>query len=82
MCQVNEWETLSLQLIFVFFDKRGLAGPSYNKEKENYNPLNYFRMGIIEMISFFFFDVEDPARCQKLWTGMIRKLKNKVHGLR
>ena len=35
-------------------------------DKERYNPLDYFRMGIIEELRFFFFDVEDPARNQKL----------------
>ena len=32
--------------------------------KERYNPLDYFRMGIIEETIFFFFDVEDPLRNQ------------------
>ena len=31
--------------------------------KERNNPLDYFRMWIIE-IGFFFFDVEDPVRNQ------------------
>ena len=35
-------------------------------DKEKYNPLDYFRMGIIEEIRFFFSEVEDPARNQKL----------------
>ena len=35
-------------------------------DKERYNPLDYFRMGIIEELRFFFFDMEDPARNQKL----------------
>ena len=35
-------------------------------DKERYNPLDYFRMGIIEELRFFFFDVEDPAQNQKL----------------
>ena len=39
-------------------------------------------MGIIEEISFFFFDVEDPPRNQKLRAEMMRKLKNKMRGLR
>ena len=54
MYQINECEKLSLQLLSVFFDKRDLAGFSYYKEKENYNPLDYFCMRIIEDISFFF----------------------------
>ena len=49
----------------------------YEKKKKKYNPLDYFRMGIIEEISFFFFDVEDPARNQKLCTEMMRKLKSR-----
>ena len=32
--------------------------------EERYNPLDYFRTEIIEKISFFFFDVEDPVRIQ------------------
>ena len=57
---------LSLQLSFVFFDKRDFVGSSYNKEREDYNPLDSFRMGIIEEISFFFFDEEEPLCYQKL----------------
>ena len=45
-----------LQLLFrIFFT-----------DKERYNPLDDFRMGIIEELRFFFFDVKDPARNQKL----------------
>ena len=40
--------------------------PYFLTGKELYNPLDYFRMGIIEEIRFFFFDVEDPAGNQKL----------------
>ena len=47
---------------------------------QRHNPLDYFRMGIIEEISFFSFDVEDRARSQKC-AEMMRKLKNKVPGL-
>ena len=54
MCQVNGWETLSLQLLSRIFDERDLAGSSYGKLKEDYNPLDYFRMRIQEEISFFF----------------------------
>ena len=39
-------------------------------------------MEIIEETSFFFFDVEDPDRNQKLYAEMMRKLKNKVRVLR
>ena len=31
----------------------------YVDGQKKYNPLDYFRMGIIEEISFFFFDVEE-----------------------
>ena len=48
-----------------FFYKFSLAGSFYGKDKEDYNPLDYFRMEIIEEISFFFFDREDSARSQK-----------------
>ena len=34
-------------------------------------------MGIIEEIKFFFFDVEDPARNQKLCAKRCEKLKSK-----
>ena len=40
--------------------------PYFLTDKERYNPLDYFRMGIIEELRFFFFDVEDPARNQNL----------------
>ena len=40
--------------------------PYFLTDKERYNPLDYFRMGIIEALRFFFFDVEDPACNQKL----------------
>ena len=35
-------------------------------DKERYNPLDYFCVGIIEDLRFFFFDLEDPTRNQKL----------------
>ena len=40
--------------------------PYFLTDKERYNPLDYFRMGIIEELRFFFFDMEDPARNQKM----------------
>ena len=40
--------------------------PYFLMDEEKYNPLDYFRLGIIEEIRIFFFDVEDPARDQKL----------------
>ena len=40
--------------------------PYFLTDKERYNPLDYFRMGIIKEIRFFFLDMEDPARNQKL----------------
>ena len=39
-------------------------------------------MEIIEEIRFFFFSVENPVRNQSLPAEMVRKLKNKVRGLR
>ena len=39
--------------------------PYFLTDKERCNSLDYFGMGIIEEI-LFFFDVEDPARNQKL----------------
>ena len=47
-------------------------------DKERYNPLNYFRMGIIEELKIFFFGVEDPARNQELCVKWREILKNKV----
>ena len=44
--------------------------------KERYNPLDYFRMGIIEEMSFFF-DVENPTRNQKLYAEMMREKRLK-----
>ena len=73
---------LSLQLLSIFFDERDFAGSSYDKEREDYNLLDSFRMGIIEEISFFFFDVENPVCRQKIWTAIMQKLKNKVRGMR
>ena len=40
--------------------------PYFLTDKERYNPLDYFGMGIIKEIRFFFYDMEDPARNQKL----------------
>ena len=40
--------------------------PYFLTAKERYNPLDYFRMKIMEEIRFFFFDVQDPVRNQKL----------------
>ena len=51
-------------------------------DKGRYNALDYFRMEIIEEIRFFFFSVENPVRNQSLPAEMVRKLKNKVRGLR
>ena len=57
-------------------------------DKERYNPLDYFRMGIIEELRIFFFGVEDPARNQELckmmwniekqglWIAKKKKLKS------
>ena len=50
--------------------------PYFLTEKERYNPLDYFGMGIIEKIRFFFFDLEVPPRNQKLWAEMTRKIEN------
>ena len=59
-----------------------ISFPYFLTGKERYyNPLDYFHVGIIEEISFFFFDVAYSARNQKLCAGMMSKLKNKVHGL-
>ena len=40
--------------------------PYFLTDKERYNLLHCFRMGIIEDLRFFFFDEEDPALNQKL----------------
>ena len=40
--------------------------PYFFIDKEIYNLLDCFRMGIIEELRFFSFDVEDPALNQKL----------------
>ena len=40
--------------------------PYFLTDKERYNLLDCFRMGIIEDLRFFFFDEEDPALNQKL----------------
>ena len=44
---------LSLQLPFVFFDERDFAGSAYDKERDDYNHLDSFCMGIIEEIILF-----------------------------
>ena len=51
MWHLNGWEVLLLQLFFRILTV-----------KETHKPLDYFRMGIVEEISFFFFAVEDPVR--------------------
>ena len=56
--------------------------PYFLMNKEIYNPLDHFRMGIIEEIRFFFFDMEDLACNQKLCAKWCEKLKHKVCGLR
>ena len=56
--------------------------PYFLTDKERHNSLDYFRMGIIEEISFALFKVEDTVRNKKLCAEMIQKLKNKVRGLR
>ena len=58
--QENGWEALSLQLLFRIFWLT-----------EIYNLLDSFRVRIIEEIRLFFFDVEDPARDQKLCAEMM-----------
>ena len=40
--------------------------PYFLTDKERHNPLDYFRMGIIEELRLFFFDLEGPARNKKL----------------
>ena len=40
--------------------------------KERFNPLDYFRMGIIEQIRFFFFDVEGSVRMTKKTQPVIK----------
>ena len=59
MCQENGWEALSLQWLFCIFWLT-----------RKYNPLDYFGMGIIEEIRFFFFEMEDPDHNQKLYAEM------------
>ena len=55
--------------------------PYFLTDKERYNSLDYFRMGITEEIRFALFKVEDTARNKKLCAEMMRKLKSKVRGL-
>ena len=40
--------------------------PYFLTDKERYNSLDYFRMGIIEEIRFALFEVEDTARNKNL----------------
>ena len=49
--------------------------PYFLTDKKRYNPLDYFGMGIIEEIEFLFFEVEDPARNQKLCAKMMLKIE-------
>ena len=55
----------SLPLLFHIFDRQ---------RKIYSNALKYFGIRIREEI-FFFFDVEDPARNQKLCAEMMRKIE-------
>ena len=66
MWQLNRWEALLLQFIF----------PYILMVKERYNPLDYFRMGIIEEISFFFFDVWNTQSVIKTLGGNNAKILN------
>ena len=56
----HQRDLLSVQLLSIFLVK-DFTGSSYNKGREDYNPLDSFCMGIIEEVSFFFFDEEDPV---------------------
>ena len=56
--------------------------PYFLSDKERYNPLDYILMGVMEQIKFFFFDVEDATRNQKLCVKWCEILKNKVCRLR
>ena len=49
--------------------------PYFLRDKERQTLQDYFHLGFTEEISLFFFEVEDPARNQKLCAEMIRKLK-------
>ena len=52
--------------------------PHFLTDKERYNLLNYFRMGIIEEIRFFFFDVKDPVRkIEKQGVRIAKKMRLK-----
>lgn len=53
-------DLLFVQLLSIFLVK-DFTGSSYDKGREDYNPLDSFCMGIIEEVSFFFFDEEDPV---------------------
>ena len=57
MYQENGWEAIT-----------AITFPYFLIDKDRYNPLDYFHMGIIEELRFFFIDVEDPAFNQKLCT--------------
>ena len=56
----HQRDLLSAQLLSIFLVK-DFTGSSYDKGREDYNPLDSFCMGIIEEVSFFFFDEEDPV---------------------
>ena len=64
MCQENGCEALSLPAI---------TFPYFLTDKERYNLLDYFLMGIIEETRFF--DVKDPARNQKICAEVMRKIE-------
>ena len=51
--------------------------PYFLMDKERYNPLDYFRMGIIQEISFFFFNMENAARIQNLCAKLCKNLKSR-----
>ena len=56
----HQRDLLFVQLLSIFLVK-DFTGSSYDKGREDYNPLDSFCMGIIEEVSFFFFDEEDPV---------------------
>lgn len=57
----HQRDLLCVRLLSTIFGERDFTGSSYDKGREDYNPLDSFCMGIIEEVSFFFFDEEDPV---------------------
>ena len=57
----------------MFFEERDLAGSFFGKEKEEYNPLDNFCMGIVKKISLKKWKTQ--SKVKNVCVGMMQRLK-------